>query len=84
MQDLRALVSIMNLYIRGETIEIPQHSIGFLLEGFIKTQGAEELITSPAALLPAHGSLSFQNLETSGMKRRGYLLSSCKLLFPCL
>uniref|UniRef100_A0A2N9EHP1 Cyclic nucleotide-binding domain-containing protein n=1 Tax=Fagus sylvatica TaxID=28930 RepID=A0A2N9EHP1_FAGSY len=66
MQDLRALVSIMNLYIRGETIEIPQHSIGFLLEGFIKTQGAEELITSPAALLPSHGSLSFQNLETSG------------------
>jgi hypothetical protein len=84
MQDLRALVSIMNLYIRGETIEIPQHSIGFLLEGFIKTQGAEELITSPAALLPSHGSLSFQNLETSGMKRRDYLLSSCKLLFPCL
>ena len=80
MQDLRALVaerSIMKPYLRGETIDIPHHSIGFLLEGFIKTQGVEELITSPAALLPAHGSLSFQNLETSGMKRRDHLLSSC-------
>ncbi|XP_050275680.1 sodium/hydrogen exchanger 7-like isoform X5 [Quercus robur] len=69
MQDLRALIaerSIMKPYLRGETIDIPHHSIGFLLEGFIKTQGVEELITSPAALLPAHGSLSFQNLETSG------------------
>ncbi|KAK7848722.1 sodium/hydrogen exchanger 7 [Quercus suber] len=69
MQRLRALVaerSIMKPYLSGETIDIPHHSIGFLLEGFIKTQGVEELITSPAALLPAHGSLSFQNLETSG------------------
>ena len=87
MQDLRALVaerSIMKPYLRGETIDFPHHSIGFLLEGFIKTQGVEELITSPAALLPAHGSLSFQNLETSGMKRRDRLLSSCFLLFSCL
>ncbi|KAL4638072.1 hypothetical protein ACB092_03G124000 [Castanea dentata] len=69
MQDLRAFVaerSIMKAYLRGETIDIPHLSIGFLLEGFVKTQGVEELITSPAALLPAHGSLSFQNLETSG------------------
>nr|UTD53590.1 Na+/H+ exchanger 7 [Casuarina glauca] len=69
MQDLRALVterSVMNIYIRGETIEIPHHSIGFLLEGFVKTLGTEELITSPAALLPSHGSLSFQNLVSSG------------------
>lgn len=76
MHDLRALVaerSIMNLYIRGETIEIPYHSIGFLLEGFLKTQGVEELIISPATLLPSHGSLSFQSLESSGT-RRIYLL----------
>ncbi|KAB1216544.1 Sodium/hydrogen exchanger 7 [Morella rubra] len=68
LQDLRALVaerSIMNLYIRGEAIEVPHHSIGFLLEGFIRTQGVEELITSPAALLPLHG-ISFQNLQPSG------------------
>ncbi|KAG2707630.1 hypothetical protein I3760_05G156300 [Carya illinoinensis] len=70
LQDLRALVSersIMKLYIRGETIEVPQHSIGFLLEGFIKIQGAEELVASPAALLPSHGSLIFETLESSGI-----------------
>jgi hypothetical protein len=86
MHDLRALVaerSIMNLYVRGETIEIPYHSIGFLLEGFMKTQGAEELILSPATLLPSHGSLSFQSLESSGM-RRDYLQPSCKFLSPCI
>lgn len=69
MQDLRVLVaerSSMTTYIMGETIEIPHHSIGFLLEGFIKTQGAQELITSPAALLPSHLYQSFQNLETTG------------------
>lgn len=70
MQDLRALVaerSIMTLYISRESIEVPYHSIGILLEGFIKTQGIqEELITSPAALLPLHKYQSFQNLETTG------------------
>lgn len=70
MQEIRALLaerSLMAIYIRGETVEIPQHSIGFLLEGFVKYQGVrEELITSPAALLPSHGNLSFPSLETSG------------------
>ncbi|KAM6567523.1 hypothetical protein CsatA_026651 [Cannabis sativa] len=71
MQDLRALVaerSIMTIYIRGETIEIPHHSMGFLLEGFVKTQGTQELITSPAALLPSHVHQSFQNLDTTESK----------------
>ncbi|GMN38291.1 hypothetical protein TIFTF001_007530, partial [Ficus carica] len=66
MQDLRALIaerSSMTIYIRGETVEIPHHSIGLLLEGFIKTQGTQELITSPAALFPTHANQSFQNLE---------------------
>lgn len=70
MQDLRALVaerSMMTIYIRGESFEIPYRSIGFLLEGFVKTQGVqEELITSPAPLLPPHGYQSFPNLEASG------------------
>lgn len=69
IQDLRALVterSIVTTYITGETIEIPYHSIGFLLEGFIKTEGGQELITSPAALLPSHASQSFQNLDITG------------------
>ncbi|XP_010066529.2 sodium/hydrogen exchanger 8 isoform X1 [Eucalyptus grandis] len=72
MQELRALVaerSEMTIFIRGETIEMPQHSIGFLLEGFIKTQGVEEeLITSPAALRPSHGNSSFRSPETSGIR----------------
>lgn len=68
MQNLRALVaerSAMTIYIRGETIEIPYHSIGILLEGYVKTQG-QELVTSPATLFPSQGNLSFQNLENSG------------------
>lgn len=70
MQELRALAverSRMNIYIRGETIEIPQRSIGFLLEGFIKPQGVqEEIITPPAALLPPHVDHSFCSFEISG------------------
>ncbi|XP_050117869.1 sodium/hydrogen exchanger 8-like isoform X2 [Malus sylvestris] len=72
MQDLRTLVaerSLMPIYIGGESFEIPYRSIGFLLEGFVKTQGVqEELITSPAPLFPSHGHQSFQNLETSGTR----------------
>ena len=70
MQDLRALVaerSTMTIYTRGEFIEIPQHSIGILLEGYVKPQGVqEELIASPAPLWSSHGYQSFQNLETLG------------------
>jgi len=69
-QDLRALIaekSEMTVYIRGETIEIPNHSVAFLLEGYIKTQGRQELVTAPAALLPSHGNRSFQNLSMSGI-----------------
>ncbi|TQD74358.1 hypothetical protein C1H46_040114 [Malus baccata] len=72
MQDLRTLVaerSVMMIYLWDESFEIPYHSIGFLLEGFVKTQGVqEELITSPAPLFPSHGYQSFQNLETSGTR----------------
>ncbi|CAI0385036.1 unnamed protein product [Linum tenue] len=67
MHDLRALIverSVMTTYIRGETIEIPPRSIGFLLEGFIKSHGVqEELVTSPAALFPAQGNQSSQNVH---------------------
>ncbi|CAN6675331.1 unnamed protein product [Malus baccata var. baccata] len=87
MQDLRTLVaerSVMMIYLRDESFEIPYHSIGFLLEGFVKTQGVqEELITSPAPLFPSHGYQSFQNLETSGTrvasfshKRSSYLVET--------
>ncbi|KAL2343567.1 hypothetical protein Fmac_004852 [Flemingia macrophylla] len=70
MQDLRALIadpkrSRMTIFLRGETIEIPQHSVALLLEGYVKTQGLQELVTAPAALLPPHGNLSFRNLSIS-------------------
>jgi len=72
MQDLRALIadperSRMTIFIRGETIEIPHHSVALLLEGYLKTQGRQELVTAPAALLPSPGNLSFQNLAGSGI-----------------
>ncbi|RDX89814.1 Sodium/hydrogen exchanger 7, partial [Mucuna pruriens] len=71
MQDLRALIadpkrSKMTTFIRGETIEIPYHSVALLLEGYVKTQGCQELIAAPAALLPSLGNLSFLNLASSG------------------
>lgn len=86
MQEMRALIverSVMNIYIRGETIEIPLHSVGFLLEGFIKAQGIqEELITSPAALLPSHGNSSFQSSGGSGksFSQSNYLIL---VIFVC-
>ncbi|CAI9096868.1 OLC1v1033109C1 [Oldenlandia corymbosa var. corymbosa] len=70
MQELRALIaerSSMSIYIRGETFEIPQHSVGFLLEGFVKCQGLqEELLTSPAVLCHTHVDSSLRRSETSG------------------
>ncbi|XP_050231835.1 sodium/hydrogen exchanger 8-like [Mercurialis annua] len=83
MQDIRALVaerSIMNTYGRGETIEVPHHSVGFLLEGFVKVHGfQEELITSPAALLTPHRNQSFtaqtqniQNEKITGSRTAGF------------
>lgn len=76
MQELRGLVaerSKMNIYIRGEIIEIGHNSVGFLLEGFIMTQdGQQDLITSPAVLLPSHNDLSFLGLESSGANNKSY------------
>ncbi|XP_061986019.1 sodium/hydrogen exchanger 8-like isoform X1 [Populus nigra] len=76
MQELRALVaerSVMTTYIRGETIEIPHHSIGFLLEGFIKAHGfQDELIASPAVLLPPQGNQSFQKIGISGAQAASF------------
>lgn len=69
MPDLRALVaerSTMSTYIRGESFELPHHSIGFLLEGFVRGQDAGELVTSPAALLPSRMDQSSRKSEMSG------------------
>ncbi|XP_011021707.1 PREDICTED: sodium/hydrogen exchanger 8-like isoform X2 [Populus euphratica] len=75
MQELRVLVaqrSVITTYIRGETIEVPHHSLGFLLEGFIKAHGFQELIASPAVLLPLQGNQSSQNIEISGSQAASF------------
>ncbi|KAF9623417.1 hypothetical protein IFM89_003001 [Coptis chinensis] len=76
MQELRALVverSTMNIYLRGETIEIPNRSVGFLLEGYIKSQEVlEELIPAPAVLLSSYGDLSFLNLKEPDAKATSF------------
>lgn len=82
MQEVRALVaekSKMGTYLSGESIELPHHYIGLLLEGYIKAQGIqEELITSPAALLPLYGDQSFRGSETPGVRSVSFLhQSSC-------
>ncbi|WOL01002.1 sodium/hydrogen exchanger 8 [Canna indica] len=70
MQELRVLIaerSTTKIYIRGEAVEIGPRTVGFLLEGFLKTQDAQvQLITSPAALLPSDTDQSFFGLESSG------------------
>ncbi|XP_031110649.1 sodium/hydrogen exchanger 8 isoform X2 [Ipomoea triloba] len=71
MPDLRALVaerSTMSTYIRGESFELPHHSIGFLIEGFVRGQDAGELVTSPAALLPSRMDQSSRKSEMSGSR----------------
>ncbi|MCL7031164.1 hypothetical protein MKW94_005020 [Papaver nudicaule] len=68
MHELRSLVverSDMNIYMSKKIIEIPPHSIGFLLEGSINTTDPEEMVMSPAVLLPSYGDLCFPSLETS-------------------
>jgi hypothetical protein len=84
VQDLRGLIaerSEMTMYIRGETIEIPYHSVAFLLEGYVKIQGHQELVTAPAALVPPHGNRSFQNLSMSGIKEGSFIhQGSCYLV----
>ncbi|WOH15660.1 hypothetical protein DCAR_0935203 [Daucus carota subsp. sativus] len=77
MQEIRALVaekSTMSTYIRGESIELPPHFMGLLLEGYIKGQGTqEELIASPAALLPWYGDMSFRGSDVSGIKSTSFV-----------
>ncbi|XP_074309066.1 sodium/hydrogen exchanger 7 isoform X2 [Silene latifolia] len=70
MQDMRKLLaewSTMNTYVRDETIEVPGHSIGLLLEGYIKSHSlVGDLIASPAVLWPAKGNSSFLSQDGSG------------------
>ncbi|GKU97567.1 hypothetical protein SLEP1_g10703 [Rubroshorea leprosula] len=76
MQDLRALVterSVMKTYISRESMEVPPQYVGFLLEGFVKPHGVqEELIASPAVLLPLQQNQSSHSVDTSGAKAASF------------
>ncbi|GER43354.1 sodium/hydrogen exchanger plant [Striga asiatica] len=76
MPDLRTLIaerSTMNIYIRGESFELPAHYVGFLLEGFVKIPGGqEELLTAPATILPRRNQ-SFTRPETSGVRAESFI-----------
>nr|AVG70998.1 SOS1 protein [Fagopyrum tataricum] len=70
MQDLRLRIaerSTITSYENGGIIEVAPHSIGFLLEGCIKSRTfPEQLITSPAVLCPTNGdSLSLPSQAES-------------------
>ncbi|XP_049403830.1 sodium/hydrogen exchanger 8 [Solanum stenotomum] len=83
MQDMRTLVaerSTMSVYIRGESFELPHHSIGFLLEGFVKSHGSNEgLLSAPAPLLPlALEEQSLHNTEASGVHAASFSHQPCQ------
>ncbi|KAL6847481.1 hypothetical protein ACP4OV_023334 [Aristida adscensionis] len=67
MHEIRVLIaerSSMNIYIKGEDIELEQNYVGILLEGFLKTK-SQALITPPGVLLPSNTDLSLFGLESS-------------------
>lgn len=77
MHEIRVLVaerSTMNIYIKGEEIELEQNYIGILLEGFLRTKNLN-LITPPGVLLPSNTDLSLFGLESSGFQLNSVLLS---------
>nr|BAF41925.1 Na+/H+ antiporter [Phragmites australis] len=74
MHEIRVLIaerSTMNIYIKGEDIELEQNYIGILLEGFLKTKN-QNLITPPGVLLPSNTDLNLFGLESSAMNHIDY------------
>ncbi|CAM0147134.1 unnamed protein product [Urochloa decumbens] len=74
MHEVRVLVaerSMMNIYIKGEDIELEQNYFGILLEGFLKTRN-QNLITPPGVLLPSNTDLSLFGLESSAVNHIDY------------
>ncbi|CAH9078899.1 unnamed protein product, partial [Cuscuta epithymum] len=72
MPDLRAFIarkSTLSTYTRGESFELAHHSIGFLLEGFVKSQGEDgQLVSFPAALYPSCEGKSSGKSEKEGAR----------------
>lgn len=87
MQEVRALVaekSTMSRYPVEESIEVPHHFIGLLLEGHIKGKEIqEELIESPAALMPLYGDTNSQESDISGKTSRKMIAQSIISVLLC-
>jgi hypothetical protein len=67
MHEMRVLISersMLNIYIKGEDIELGHNYVGILLEGFLKMNN--HLITPPAVLLPSNTDLNVFGLQSSG------------------
>lgn len=73
--------STMSTYLSGESFEVPQNMIGFILEGFIKTQGTLEIITAPAALFSSYADRSFRVSEIAGNCKSIYNIHVCGISF---
>nr|BAK23260.1 Na+/H+ antiporter [Puccinellia tenuiflora] len=73
MREMRVLISersTMNIYIKGEDIELGHNYVCILLEGFLKTN--QTLITPPAVLLPSNTDLNVFGLQSSAMNHIDY------------
>eukprot|EP00249_Psilotum_nudum_P020794 c27850_g1_i1 orf=499-4035(-) len=69
MQELRMIMlegSTMRIFLWGEVIDFRPGEIGILLEGFLKQEGKEEIITAPAALMSSNTEFYSNN---SGSRR---------------
>uniref|UniRef100_A0ACD5ZDM4 Uncharacterized protein n=2 Tax=Avena sativa TaxID=4498 RepID=A0ACD5ZDM4_AVESA len=74
MHEMRVLISersSMNIYIKGEDIELGHNYVGILLEGFLKMNN-QTLITPPAVLLPSNTDLYLFGLQSSAMNHIDY------------
>ncbi|KAM0849196.1 hypothetical protein ACQ4PT_053881 [Festuca glaucescens] len=73
MHEMRVLISersVLNIYIKGEDIELGHNYVGILLEGFLKMNN--HLITPPAVLLPSNTDLNVFGLQSSAMNHIDY------------
>ncbi|KQJ85563.1 sodium/hydrogen exchanger 8 [Brachypodium distachyon] len=74
MHEMRVLIAEranMNIYIKGEDIELEHNTIGVLLEGFLKTRN-QSLITPPGVLLPSNTDLNLFGLQSSASNRMDF------------
>ncbi|KAH7444411.1 hypothetical protein KP509_02G077100 [Ceratopteris richardii] len=68
LHELRILVmenSIVRVYLKGEVLEFPPGEVGFLLEGFVKEEGKEKMLTAPYVLRNAGDTVESVSSENA-------------------